>query len=198
LVEHSTLNRLVVGSIPTASTNIFISRKHTPGLWSGRVAVPSALELLPSKRLSSRSDPSLVEVDSSFHNLTGRATLVLTSNQGKTVSSLMSPTTNSTAPCHFDRTRAAAEGAAEKPVCPPINLTSHNRAFKKTMMAIYLFALLAIVTPLSQAQGCAQCQDNTAATPPRVQASYRHAIILMTIPAAALFLGTLIVFKRYR
>ena len=62
---------------------------------------------------------------------------------------------------------------------------------------VILFALT-LTAAFVRAQGCAQCQDNTAATPPRVQASYRHAIVLMTIPAAALFLGTLILFKRYR
>jgi hypothetical protein len=28
-------------------------------------------------------------------------------------------------------------------------------------------------------QGCAQCLDNTRATPPAVQAAYRHAIYLL-------------------
>ncbi|WP_353068897.1 copper resistance protein CopC [Tunturibacter empetritectus] len=48
------------------------------------------------------------------------------------------------------------------------------------------------------AQGCTQCQDNTAATPPQTQAAYRHAIIFMTVTAGTLFLGTLILFKRHR
>jgi hypothetical protein len=60
-----------------------------------------------------------------------------------------------------------------------------------------LTAACALPIP-AHAQGCAQCQDNTAATPPRTQAAYRHAIILMTVTAGSLFLGTLILFKRHR
>ena len=41
--------------------------------------------------------------------------------------------------------------------------------------AAALFAALSFAPPL-HAQGCAQCQDNTAATPPKTQAAYRHAI----------------------
>lgn len=48
----------------------------------------------------------------------------------------------------------------------------------------------------AHAQGCAQCRDNTAATSPATQRAYAHAIELMTAAGAALFIGTLIVFKR--
>ncbi|MDQ2835094.1 MAG: copper resistance protein CopC [Acidobacteriota bacterium] len=48
------------------------------------------------------------------------------------------------------------------------------------------------------AQGCTQCLDNTAATPPGVQAGYRHAIILMTLAASSLFIGTVVLLKRFR
>jgi hypothetical protein len=61
-----------------------------------------------------------------------------------------------------------------------------------------LLAVLVMAAPLVRAQGCAQCQDNTAATPPRTQAAYRHAIIFMTVSAGSLFLGTLILLKRQR
>jgi hypothetical protein len=63
--------------------------------------------------------------------------------------------------------------------------------------AAALFAALSFATPL-HAQGCAQCQDNTAATPPKTQAAYRHAIILMTTAAGGIFAGTLFLFRRYR
>jgi hypothetical protein len=36
-------------------------------------------------------------------------------------------------------------------------------------------------------QGCAQCLDNTRATPPAVQAAYRHAILLLAGFATTLF-----------
>jgi hypothetical protein len=42
-------------------------------------------------------------------------------------------------------------------------------------------------------QGCAQCLDNTRATPPAVQAAYRHAILLLAGFATTLFTaGTLL------
>jgi hypothetical protein len=46
-------------------------------------------------------------------------------------------------------------------------------------------------------QGCAQCLDTTRATPPAVQAAYRHAIILLASAAATLFVaGTLLLRRR--
>lgn len=43
-------------------------------------------------------------------------------------------------------------------------------------------------------QGCAQCLDSTQATPPAVQAAYRHAIYLLGGVGALLFIvGTLII-----
>jgi hypothetical protein len=67
----------------------------------------------------------------------------------------------------------------------------------------HLWRVLPIAVILTMAtsarpQGCTQCQDNTAATPPKTQAAYRHAIIFMTLSAGSLFLGTLVVLKRHR
>ena len=39
------------------------------------------------------------------------------------------------------------------------------------------------------AQGCTQCLDSTRATPPAVQAAYRHAIVLLGGVGVSLFLG---------
>jgi hypothetical protein len=55
-----------------------------------------------------------------------------------------------------------------------------------------------MLSPPLYAQGCTQCLDNTAATPPRTQAAYRHAIILLTLTAGGLFVTTLALFKRHR
>lgn len=60
------------------------------------------------------------------------------------------------------------------------------------------FFLAVLLSPSLHAQGCAQCVDNTAATPPRTQAAYRHAIILMTLAGGSLFVGTLVLLKRHR
>jgi hypothetical protein len=64
--------------------------------------------------------------------------------------------------------------------------------------AAALFAGALALCPPLLAQGCTQCQDNTAATPPRTQAAYRHAIILLTVTAGSLFAGTLFLFRRSR
>jgi hypothetical protein len=57
--------------------------------------------------------------------------------------------------------------------------------------------ILAIGSSL-HAQGCTQCLDNTAATPPATQRAYRHAILLLTLTAGGLFVTTLYLFKRHR
>jgi hypothetical protein len=64
--------------------------------------------------------------------------------------------------------------------------------------AVLTTALLLAMTTPAHPQGCAQCRDNTAATPPATQAAYRHAILLMVATAASLFVGTVILFKRHR
>ena len=48
----------------------------------------------------------------------------------------------------------------------------------------------------ASAQGCTQCLDSTRATPPAVQAAYRHAIFLLGGAAAALFVGGLLLLRR--
>ena len=62
------------------------------------------------------------------------------------------------------------------------------------LAALLFFALLSAAPAL--AQGCTQCRDNTAATPPATRRAYRHAIILMTITGGGLFIATLILLKR--
>jgi hypothetical protein len=45
----------------------------------------------------------------------------------------------------------------------------------------------------SYGQGCAQCLDSTRATPPSVQAAYRHAIFLLGGVGLGVFIaGTLL------
>ncbi len=60
--------------------------------------------------------------------------------------------------------------------------------------------LISILLPLvavgAHAQGCAQCLDTTRATPPAVQAAYRHAILLMVGVASTLFIVGLILLRR--
>lgn len=64
----------------------------------------------------------------------------------------------------------------------------------------HLLLLFAILVPLialeAHAQGCAQCLDSTRATPPAVQAAYRHAILLLVSAASLLFVIGLVLFRR--
>lgn len=60
--------------------------------------------------------------------------------------------------------------------------------------AILFFAFLSAVPAF--AQGCTQCRDNTAATPPATRRAYRHAIILMAGAGCGLFIATLVLLKR--
>ena len=62
---------------------------------------------------------------------------------------------------------------------------------------IWLAGFLILGTAIqSSAQGCTQCLDSTRATPPAVQAAYRHAIFLLGGAAAALFVGGLLLLRR--
>jgi hypothetical protein len=61
-----------------------------------------------------------------------------------------------------------------------------------------LLATVLTAAPSGHAQGCTQCLDSTAATSPKTQAAYRHAIIFLTVTAAGLFISTLALFKRHR
>jgi len=47
-------------------------------------------------------------------------------------------------------------------------------------------------------QGCTQCLDSTRATPPSVQAAYRHAIILLGSAGATLFITGTLLLRRQR
>jgi len=57
---------------------------------------------------------------------------------------------------------------------------------------------LLILTPHAHAQGCTQCLDSTRATPPAVQAAYRHAIYLLGGAGATLFIAGTLLIRRSR
>jgi len=48
--------------------------------------------------------------------------------------------------------------------------------------------IMLLLTTNAHAQGCTQCLDSTRATPPAVQAAYRHAIYLLGGAGASLFI----------
>jgi hypothetical protein len=66
------------------------------------------------------------------------------------------------------------------------------------LRTLILSALLTVASASAHAQGCTQCRDNAAATPPATQRAYRHAIVLLTVTAGALFVGTVAILKRQR
>jgi hypothetical protein len=59
-----------------------------------------------------------------------------------------------------------------------------------------LFCMCMTVPALGQ--GCSQCLDSTRATPPSVQAAYRHAIILLGGAGASLFITGTLLLRRQR
>jgi hypothetical protein len=65
-------------------------------------------------------------------------------------------------------------------------------------LRFFLLALALSVGMRMHAQGCTQCLDSTRATPPAVQAAYRHAIYLLAGSAATLFAAVAILMRRER
>jgi hypothetical protein len=70
---------------------------------------------------------------------------------------------------------------------------------RRLTFALLLATALPFATiTAAAAQGCAQCRDNAAATPPATQRAYRRAIILLTLTASGLFLSTVTLLRRNR
>src|SRR5258708_15246419 len=76
------------------------------------------------------------------------------------------------------------------PLLPPTHCRKTTTT-KSLLIAIILFTALTLSPPPAHPQGCTQCLDNTAATPPATQRAYRHAILLLTLTAGGLFATTL-------
>lgn len=74
----------------------------------------------------------------------------------------------------------------------------YGRRGRRTLTLI-IAAIFAFAGALAgHAQGCAQCLDSTQATPPQVQAAYRHAIYLLGGVGALLFIVGVVVIRRER
>ena len=63
---------------------------------------------------------------------------------------------------------------------------------------LFVAALLMAFAAGAQGQGCTQCLDATRATPPAVQAVYRHAIYLLGGAGATLFLAGALLLRKER
>jgi hypothetical protein len=84
-------------------------------------------------------------------------------------------------------------------VNPQIRVPHLRAQFDCRLRWAWLVGAMAIVLILAtpaHAQGCAQCLDSTRATPPAVQAAYRHAILLLVGAASTLFVAGLILLRR--
>ena len=79
----------------------------------------------------------------------------------------------------------------------PQTRAPHLRVRSALRRACFLSLLVLTATLAGRAQGCTQCLDSTRATPPQVQAAYRHAIYLLGGAGLTLFLaGTLLLRNR--
>jgi len=63
---------------------------------------------------------------------------------------------------------------------------------------LLVLALILAAPTLSHAQGCSLCKDATAGSAPRAQQSLRRAILILGIPAGAIFLGILVVARKIK
>jgi len=72
-----------------------------------------------------------------------------------------------------------------------------NYRLRLALLACLLF-LGSFAAPPGFAQGCTQCRDNTAATPPATRRAYRRAIILMTVTGGGLFVASVALLRRNR
>jgi hypothetical protein len=70
----------------------------------------------------------------------------------------------------------------------------HRHRYLRT--TTLLLATIALAPSLSHAQGCTQCRDNAASTPPATRRAYRNAIALLTITATGIFTGAVFLLRR--
>ncbi|WP_130417857.1 copper resistance protein CopC [Edaphobacter modestus] len=70
--------------------------------------------------------------------------------------------------------------------------------FLRHIALIFLTAGLLLAAPHACGQGCAQCRDNAASTPPATRRAYRHAILLLTVTASGIFLSGVTLLRRSR
>jgi hypothetical protein len=70
---------------------------------------------------------------------------------------------------------------------------------KKVWVALVLLPLLLVALTISatgHAQGCSICRDTTAGSAPHMRQGIRRAILVLGVPAGAIFLGILLIARR--
>src|ERR1700745_1235344 len=86
-------------------------------------------------------------------------------------------------PPSFQPNPERSRGGVEKSASLPQPPTQPRRRTKSLLITLITITALTLTPPPAHPQGCTQCLDNTAATPPATQRSYRRDIILLTLTA---------------
>jgi hypothetical protein len=68
----------------------------------------------------------------------------------------------------------------------------------KRALSAAALALIFTLPLSSHAQGCSLCKDATAGSAPHQRQALRRAILIMGIPAGAIFLGILVVARKIK
>ena len=66
------------------------------------------------------------------------------------------------------------------------------------MRRLGLVGVLLLAAMAAHGQGCSQCLDSTRATPPEVQAAYRHGIYLLAGVASTIFIAGALLLRQER
>ena len=76
----------------------------------------------------------------------------------------------------------------------PLMVALHPTKPWALVLALALSAFFA--TSHVSAQGCSACRDTTAGSAPQARAGLRRGILVLGVPAGALFLGMIVVARR--
>jgi hypothetical protein len=68
----------------------------------------------------------------------------------------------------------------------------------KRQTGLLMLALVLFPAFVARAQGCSVCRDTTAGSAPQMRQGLRRAIPILGIPAAALFVGILVLAGKTR
>lgn len=74
----------------------------------------------------------------------------------------------------------------------------HGRVLCLTALILLGIALCAAIAPHAAAQGCAMCYQNAASSGTQGRAALRHGILILLLPALALFIGIFVLIYRRR
>ena len=73
-----------------------------------------------------------------------------------------------------------------------------RHGFTRAILAAAFFAISVCGPALAHAQGCSLCRNTTAGSAPHQREAIRRAILILGIPAGAIFLGILVIARRIK